>query len=237
MIFDLSEVEEKIGYVFKDKMLLRKCFTHTSYAHENNCDDNELLEFFGDSIIEFLVTEYLFKNQSGDEGVLTKIRAGLVSKDPLLKLVKEMGIDKYILFGVGQELAVKRNEKLFSSLYEALCAGIYIDGGILAVKKFLKETLIKRYEQGFFEGVKRKRITAESKTALQEHIQKYKLGSISYETLSKKGPDNLPEFRVAVLLNGARIAEGKGGSKKQAEASAAEKALASIKNKPKKTRR
>ena len=72
---------------------------------------------------------------------------------------------------------------------------------------------------------------------MQEHIQKYKLGSISYETLSKKGPDNLPEFRVAVLLNGARIAEGKGGSKKQAEASAAEKALASIKNKPKKTRR
>lgn len=225
MIFDMASVEEIIGYSFKDKNLLRKCFTHTSYAHENNCDDNELLEFFGDSIIEFVVTEYLFKHSSGDEGVLTKERAALVSREPLLKVVCDMGLDEFMLFGVGQELTVSKTEKLFSSLYEALCAGIYIDGGIVAVKNFIKETLIKRYEKGFFGPLKKKKTTAEAKTELQELIQKQKLGSISYEVLSKKGPDNLPEFRVAVLLNGTRLAEGRGGSKKQAEANAAERAL------------
>jgi ribonuclease-3 len=206
-------------------MLLRKCFTHTSYAHKNNCDDNELLEFFGDSIIEYVVTEYLYKNSAGDEGDLTRERARLVSRDPLLKVVVDMGLDKYMLFGVGQELTVSKTEELFSSLYEALCAGIYIDGGMQAVKTFIKETLIKRYEQDFFGPFKKKKTTAESKSELQELVQKKKLGSISYEVLSKKGPDNLPEFRVAVLLNGTRLAEGRGGSKKQAEANAAERAL------------
>ncbi len=225
MIFDLTEAESKIGYSFKDKMLLRKCFTHTSYAHENHCDDNELLEFFGDAIIEFVVTEYLFKTSSGDEGVLTKERAGMVSREPLLKLVREMGLHEYMLFGMGQELTVGKTEKLFSSLYEALCAGIYLDGGISAVKTFIRNTLIKKYEEGFFGQVKKKKITAESKSELQEFIQRKKLGSVAYEVLSKKGPDNLPEFRVAVTLNGTRIAEGRGGSKKQAEANAAERAL------------
>ena len=61
-IFDVSLCEELIGYTFKDKMLLRKCFTHSSYAHENGEQDNELLEFFGDAIIQFVVTEYLATN-------------------------------------------------------------------------------------------------------------------------------------------------------------------------------
>ena len=97
MIFDLSGCEEKIGYSFADKMLLRNCFTHASYAYEHGEKDNELLEFFGDSIIEFVVTEYLYKNASGDEGKLTKKRAELVSKDPLLSAVKKLGLSPNLL--------------------------------------------------------------------------------------------------------------------------------------------
>ena len=95
-IFDASSVESKIGYVFKDKNLLRKCFVHSSYGNERCEENNELLEFFGDSIIEFVVTEYLYANAKGDEGALTKKRADMVSKAPLLKAVLDLGLDNYL---------------------------------------------------------------------------------------------------------------------------------------------
>ncbi|MBQ9514392.1 MAG: ribonuclease III [Clostridia bacterium] len=224
MIFEIAEVEEKIGYSFTDKMLLRKCFTHSSYAYENNTDDNEKLEFFGDAILQFVITEYLYKNYSGDEGVLTKLRASLVSKVPLLKIINGLGLGDYMLFGCGQENSDNKTEKLYSSLYEAICAGIYIDGGVKETKKFIERTLIKAFNKGEI-GESTEKISAEFKTYLQEYVQKRKIGSISYEVLSKKGPDNLPEFRVATLLNGKKIAEGTGRSKKEAEAVGAEKAL------------
>lgn len=229
MIFDIDGCEERIGYKFKDKMLLRKCFTHTSYAYEHKTEDNELLEFFGDSIIEFVVTEYLYKNSTGDEGVMTRERASIVSKEPLLKVVELLKLDEFILVGVGQERSVNKTEKLFSSLYEALVAGIYVDGGIVQAKKFITNTLIKAYKKGII-GVeeKKEKVGGEAKSMLQEYVQARKLGSVAYEDLYKKGPDNRPEFRIAVTLNGTRIAEGVGSSKKQAQAKGAKKALESL---------
>jgi ribonuclease-3 len=138
-IFDISSVEQKIGYVFKDKMLLRKAFTHASYAHEHNQEDNELLEFFGDSIMEFVVTEYLINNASGTEGKLTTYRAELVSKEPLLRAIDKLGLGKYMLLGEGQKKTAKKDEKMYSSLYEAICAGLYQDGGMAIVKKFITQ--------------------------------------------------------------------------------------------------
>jgi len=101
MIFDIEGVQSKIGYAFRDVMLLRKCFTHSSYAYENGGDDNELLEFFGDAIIEFITTEYLFKNASGDEGKLTEERKELVSKEPLLIGKKPKSEFKIVLLPLG----------------------------------------------------------------------------------------------------------------------------------------
>lgn len=232
MIFDVSECESRIGYIFNDKTLLRKCFTHSSYANEHKTDDNELLEFFGDAIIEYVVTEHLFKNAYGDEGKLTTLRAEIVSKPPLLRAVKKLGLGEFALLGNGQEKTIGEDDKLYSSLYEALVAGIYLDGGLTAVKKFIKETIILDYEQRRVQKEKQlsgKR-TGDYKSAFQEYVQKRKLGSITYETLSKKGPDHKPEFRVAALLNGARLAESKGSSKKIAENLAAQKALNKLKD-------
>ena len=223
MIFDIAEIEEKIGYTFKDKMLLRKCFTHSSYAHEHGSEDNELLEFFGDAIIEFIVTEHLFKNAFGDEGKLTVKRSLLVSREPLLSVIKELGVEKHVLLGKGQEKTAREDEKLFSSVYEALVAGIYIDGGLAAAKAFVKNTLLKDFE--LKERTEKKAGSCESKNQFQEYVQKRKLGSIAYETLSKTGPDHLPEFKVAAILNGTVIAEGKGSTKRLAEADAATSAL------------
>lgn len=227
MIFDIDGVEESIGYKFKDKMLLRQCFTHASYANEHGESDNELLEFFGDSIIEFVVTEYLFKNSYGNEGDLTKKRAELVSKDPLLKAVKKMGLHEFVLLGRGQGKAKNLDEKLFSSIYEAVVAGIYVDGGITAAKKFITQTIIADYLAESKKKVK-KTVEKDKKSEFQEYVQKNKLGSITYETLWKKGPDHLPEFRVAAMLNGSRVAEAVGPSKKQAETKAAGIALEKI---------
>lgn len=233
MIFDIDALENKIGYSFKDKMLLRKCFTHSSYAHENQCESNELLEFFGDSIIEFVVTEFLIKNFSESEGKLTARRAEMVSHEGLLDMVKKLEIGEYILLGKGLNTTETYVGKLYSSIFETLVAGIYIDGGIIAVKKFINNTLCKRY----IEKEKLKNDNRENpgwKNRLQEYVQKRKMGSIFYETLSKTGPDHLPEFKVAVLLNGSRIAEGKGSSKKLAEADSAKKALTKLKQEGKK---
>lgn len=226
IIFDICGVEERIGYSFKDKTLLRKCFTHSSYANEHGQGDNELLEFFGDAIIQFVVTEYLYKNAKGDEGKLTQKRASLVSKAPLLKAVNDLDLTQFVLLGKGQGQSSKKDEKLYSSIYEAVVGGMYLDGGLAPVRKFIKETIISDFEKS--QKTKVKNSSGEEKNKFQEFVQKNKLGSIRYETLSKNGPDHSPEFRVAALLNGVPIAEGKGPSKKVAEGIAAQKALKKI---------
>ena len=223
-IFDIDSVEKIIGYTFNDKMLLRQCFTHSSYANEHCQNDNELLEFFGDAIIQFVVTEYLYKNLSGDEGDLTVKRAELVSRTPLLESVEKLGLDEHILLSSGKRKYVTHGEKLFSSVYEAVVAGIYIDGGLAEATKFIKNTIIKDFEEKS-KNIKKVKITSEVKSEFQEYIQKNHLGEISYELIWKKGPDHSPEFRVAVLLNGKKLAEGVARSKKGAQTKAASQAL------------
>jgi len=229
-IFDIGECESRIGYSFKDKLLLRQCFTHASYSYENGGKDNEVLEFFGDAIIQFVVTEYLYKNACGDEGDLTTTRAKIVSKEPLQKVVHNLGLSDFALLGNGQAKNKKKDDKLYSSIFEAIVAGIYLDGGLASAKKFIANTIIKDFEQ---DKQKQKngtvQITNSAKNTFQEYVQKYKLGSIKYELLWKKGPEHKPEFRVVATLNGTRIAEGSASSKKMAEAVAADKALKILK--------
>ncbi len=229
MIFDSCGVENKIGYSFKDKMLLRKCFTHSSFAHEHGELDNERLEFFGDAILEFVVTEYLYKHARGDEGDLTQKRAKIVSKEPLLKAFFRLDLKQYVLLGAGARRNVQNEDKLYSSVYEALVAGIYLDGGIVVAKKFIKNTLIDYCVK--IEQSQQKQVNGGLfKSRLQEFVQKEHLGSITYETLAKSGPDHKPFFRVAVCLNGSKLAEGSGSSKKMAESKSAELALQILQN-------
>lgn len=228
MIFDVSGAEEKIGYVFKDKSLLRQCFTHSSYANEHNEKSNERLEFLGDGIIKFIQTEYLYKANDYAEGSLTALRQKIENDVFFLKIVKDLNLDECVLLGRGQQNLAKRNEKLFSSLIEAIVAGIYLDGGMLAAKKFVKTHLIPEYES-YFKNEAELKQTKDAKSALQEYVQKNKLGSVGYEVLSKSGSEHSPTFKVAATLNGKPIAEGTGKNKKQAEKSAAEIALEKLK--------
>lgn len=237
MIFDVSEVEERIGYVFKDKALLRQCFTHSSYANEHNEKSNERLEFFGDGIIKFIQTEYLYNTNDYDEGLLTSMRQ-IVENDVFfldvakfkLKLVDDKNNETFMLLGEGLRRNAKYDEKLFSSLIESVVAGIYIDGGMREAKKFVKTYLIPDYDDYIkYEAELKKTNESNPKNELQEYVQKNKLGSIWYDQLAKCGPEHLPLFKVAAILNGTPIAEGTGENKKQAEKCAAKHALDKLK--------
>lgn len=240
MIFDVAECEQRLGYRFNDKILLRQCFTHVSYANENKSKDNERLEFFGDAILGLVVTEYLFKSDMSGEGKLTQERSKLVSKKPLQKVVEELGLSELILLGNGLNMHASHDEKLYSSLYEAVVAGIYLDGGMEAAKKFIYRTLLqsKCLKKELTPAVKQKSAPEkDSKSAFQEYVQKYKLGAIRYVQLEKTGSDHDPVFTVEVRLDNEPRAVGVGKSKKQAESDAAGKALMKIRRKKSGTRK
>ena len=229
--FDYEKIESIIGYKFKDKDLLRQCFTHSSYANERKEKNNELLEFFGDAIIQFVVTEYLYERHLGDEGKLTTKRSKIVSKEPLLNSILKLGLDGFILLGRGQQKNFSKDEKLFSSLYEALIAGIYYDGGLSQAKKFIKKTIIKDFE------ISEKKPSTDinnAKNVLQEYVQGNKLGTLKYQTVKQSGPAHCPEFVIAVLLDNRELARAKGGSKKIASATVAQKTLKILKQEGKK---
>ena len=235
VIFEPCTIEKLIGYTFGDKLLLRKSFVHASYSNEHRTEEsNEVLEFFGDAIIEFIVTEYLYKERYANEGDLTVLRTTYISNENLLIAVKELGIGEYMLMGAGAKTEAKGTEKLFASLYEALTASIYLDGGIVPAKKFVLNTLIKVINSKRVTDLKKKKkedLNGDGKSKLQEYVQKTKMGSLFYETLSKSGPDHSPIYKVAVILNGQKIAEGTGSSKKLAEMNAASKALKKLEGK------
>lgn len=256
MIFLMYECEERIGYTFRDKTLLRTCFTHSSYSHEHGGKNNERLEFFGDSILGFITTEYLYgKYPDLGEGQLTVYKQQLVSRKPLAAAINKLGLNDYILYGVGEKNNTpEHHEAACENLYEALVAGIYLDGGLAEAANFIKRTLLasfrpsKSLKEANFDtlgaadksGKDGKNGKAEAdkvgscgdktpvsnyKGKLQEYVQKNKLGEIVYKEKSKSGPQHSPTFVVAVFVGGEEKGEGSGKKKSEAEQAAARVAI------------
>ena len=220
MIFYALDCEEIIGYSFNDKVLLRTCFTHTYYATEHGAESNEKLEYLGDSILNFVVAEYLFAKSSGDEGSLTKKRAELVSASPLGNTASRIGIDKYLLVGEGEKnKPAKLNMR--ADLFEAVIAGIYLDGGMEAARGVME-----RCWPGEEEVV---RPMQDSKGQLQEELQKNGGETPTYRITGTSGPPHAPVFEAAVYRGGQVIGTGTGKTKKQAEQAAAVRALENLK--------
>ncbi len=230
MIFDVTLAEKRIGYVFKDKALLRQCFTHSSYTNEHkNEKNNERLEFFGDAILDMVITEYLYNTTNKDEGEMTKERASLVSRVPLQTAISDLGLDDLMLRSSGSAKDEK-NEKLISSLFEAIVAGIYIDGGMPNAKKFIIDKLIKKvYVNKGTKTESKQKANLDSKSELQEFAQQKKIGKIEYKIIERSGPDHKPTFKVSVSVDGKVLATGVGQSKKLAEMQAAGVAIKILK--------
>lgn len=211
MSFAVEEIEKKLSYTFRNKSLLKTAFTHISYANRYGEKSNERLEYLGDAILQLVVTEWQFRKEpTASEGKLSSKRQKLVCKDALDSAVDGLGVWEYLL-AVGTEYNVKGKAK--SSLFEAIVAAIYLDGGYKAAKKFILERGNVNFDVQ--EG--------NPKGELKEFLEKLGLGEPVYE-IEKTGKDNAPHFHCIARAMGAS-ARGEGRTKKEAEATAAARLL------------
>lgn len=208
-----TAVEGILKYVFKDKSLLRRALTHPSFFTERR-ENYQKLEFLGDSILDFVVAEYLYQEYSDKtEGDLTKMRASVVSKDALSDLVKEMGLDKYAYVGRAQGVM---SAKMSSDVYEAVVAAIYLDGGLESVRTFIKDTAIQKLSEE--EG--------DYKSKILEYAAKNSY-DINFDTTGE-GPSHKMRFSSIVSIEGKEYGKGQGYSKVEAEQKASKQALINI---------
>lgn len=224
---DLNKFQEIIGYRFKNEALLEQALTHSSFVNENKTDnyvpsDNERLEFFGDAIIEFHVSEYLFEKHSDiPEGDLTKLRASLVCEKSLAQCSSDINLGQFLRMGKGEESSGGRERpSITSDAFEALTAAIYLDSGETAVKTFIFEHLLKAMEN--------RKLFFDAKTRLQEIVQQESDAVLRYEMISEEGPGHNRIFVAAVYLNDNEIGRGSGHSKKSAQQDAAEHAIKNL---------
>ncbi len=218
----LDRLEESIGYIFKNKLLLKNALTHTSYANENNVKSNEKLEFLGDSILEFISSKYIYtKYPNLKEGEMTKVRADVVCERSLYKVALKHNFSDFLFIGKSQ-IINKGNERpsILADSIEAVIAAIYFDSGLEEAEKFIIENL-KKYIEIASKHVGMK----DHKTVLQEKLQVHGDVKIKYDIIKESGPDHDKTFTARVSLNGNVLADGNGRTKKEAEMEAAKKAL------------
>ncbi len=217
----MEQLQNNLGYQFKNPALLSRALTHSSYANERHVDtgDNERLEFLGDSVLGFITAEYLFANHRDfPEGELTKLRAYAVCEKSLFAYAEEIGLGNYLKLGKGEERTGGRTRpSVLSDAFEAVIAAIYLDGGMDEAKKFVLRFVVPYVEA--------KPTFKDYKTMLQEVVQKNQGETLEYVLVSETGPDHDKCFTVEVHLNSNVLGRGVGGSKKKAEQNAAKEAL------------
>lgn len=216
----MTDFEKKIGYEFKDKSLLKRALTHSSYANEMGTGlDNERLEFLGDSVLGFVTAEYLFEHyKNKQEGELTKKRAYAVCEKTLFGYAEKIGLGDRILLGRGEEHTGGRHRpSVVSDAFEAVIAAIYLDGGVEEARKFVLPFIeISAEENPIFKDYK---------STLQEVLQQNPTEKFEYVVVDESGPDHNKEFIVEIHMNSNVIGRGAGSSKKKAEQQAAKSAL------------
>ena len=221
-VFDNLEFE--LGYTFTNERLLTQALTHSSHANEKNTgeDDNEQLEFLGDSVLGFLVSDFLFRaHPTLTEGQLSKLKGFFVSSANLVKYAERLHLGTYLQLGKGEEKTGGRTKQaLLVDALEAIIAAIYLDGGIDDARRIMLRFLEPQIEDVKESG----RQVVDFKTALQEQLQA-KQGRAEYVVTSETGPDHQKLFTVEVVVDGEAIAQGIGLTKKAAEQAAARQAL------------
>ena len=224
-----EKLEEKIGYKFKSKVLLRTALTHSSYAYENskkNLAHNEKLEFLGDSVLNFVVVDYICKTfPKLPEGELSKLKSSAVSTLSLSKFAKKINLGDFILLSKGEILSGgKKKDTILAGAFEALVGAIYLDSGVTKAKEFIKNFIVP-----FYEKLKGKPFYVDNyKSALQEFYQKKSLPLPIYRVIEEIGPEHKKTFKVEVIWEGKSLAQATGRSKKSAEQKAAKKVLTKV---------
>lgn len=224
---DLSLLEERIGYIFKDKDLLRQALTHSSYANErriNKIGNYERLEFLGDAVLELVSSEFLYREHSQlSEGNLTKMRASMVCEPALAFCARDIRLEEFILLGKGEEnTGGRKRDSITSDVMEAVIGAIYLDGGMTPAKAYIDRFILSDLEH--------KRLFYDSKSHLQEIAQGKLKKDLEYELLDVQGPEHSQTFRVQVRIGEEILGTGEGHTKKAAEQQAAYEALLLLQN-------
>ena len=219
----IRDLENAIGYRFRNIQLLQNALTHSSYANErwhNSLLSNERLEFLGDSVLGMLVAEYLFRTfPDRPEGELTRMRADMVCEQTLAAAANKIGIGRHLLLGHGEEQCGGRTRNsILADAMESVIAACFLDGGIEAALKVVRQFIL-------VEVPVTRMHNADYKTQLQELVQQKKNQSLTYRLVGESGPDHDKKFDVEVSLNGSVVGKGCGSSKKRAEQMAAHSAI------------
>jgi ribonuclease-3 len=218
-----------LGYRFRDPSLFEQAVTHRSLVNESPARaamDNERMEFLGDAILDFVITELIMeRHQRLSEGQLSKLRASLVSEPSLAELARGLGLGTHLRLGRGEELSGGRDKpSILSDALEALIAAIYLDSkdaeGIAAVAGVVRGLFLPRIE-----GAEAARRSTDYKTELQELVHKRWKERVTYRVLREEGPDHDKQYEVAVYVEDREFGRGRGRSKKESEQAAARDAL------------
>jgi ribonuclease-3 len=221
----LEELQADLGYHFGSQQLLTKALTHSSHAHESGdqLGDNEQLEFLGDAILGFLVSDLLFRAHPDlTEGQLSKLKGFFVSSANLVKFAERLRLGEYLHLGRGEEKTGGRSKQaLLVDAFEAILGAMYLDGGLDDVR-----CLVKRLFEPQIEDVgDPAHQMLDFKTALQERVQAKHMERADYVVTSETGPDHQKLFAVDVVLGNRSFARGLGLTRKAAEQAAAREAL------------
>lgn len=216
----MNDLEEKINYCFNDKQLLEIALTHCSYAAEHGVKNNQRLEFLGDAVLEHVISKYIFDRFSEyDEGKMTRLRASIVSEEPLALAAEQIGLKDFVRLGTGERMSGGAEKpSVLSDTLESLFAAVYLDGGFESAQKVILSVLAEVISEP------RER-PSDYKTALQEVLFANGKVDMQYRIVSRQGPPHDSTFTAEVLCNGRVLGRGTGKSKKRAEQEAAKYAL------------
>ena len=222
-----EELQDKLGYAFRDPTLLELALTHPSVAHEQGApmQTNQRLEFLGDAVLQLVLTRELYDKFPGfDEGPLTKARAKLVNRRTLAEHARELGLGQHLVVSRGEELHGGRERlSALADAYEALLGAVFLDGGF----DVSREVILRRFSKAFG-ALSVIPILENPKGELQELLQAASAEPPQYHVVSATGPDHDRVFECTVHHAGIELARGHGKSKKAAESEAALAALKAL---------
>jgi ribonuclease III len=221
---NLKRLQRAIGHPIRDQDLFVQALLHRSFLPrlEHPGGSNERMEFLGDSILNLIVAEYLYRRfPHAEEGELTKIRSRLVNRKALAAYAKEIHLSDFILMSTSAAQSIgKGSETIMADTFEAVVAALYLDGGFEAVRTFVERRVLA--------AMKTRSVVTDDenyKSMLLEYAQAKGLGVPRYSIVNEEGPDHDRVFTVEVFLNNIKKGSGTGKNKKEAEQAAASKAL------------
>jgi ribonuclease-3 len=223
----LSACEERIGYTFANKALLRSALTHASGA-DHRLSSNERLEFLGDAILGAVVCEMLFRRFPHYlEGDLTKIKSVVVSRQTCAKISNDLGLEEFLILGKGMSGGAAVPPSLLADVFESIVAAMFLDGGETPAREFIAAHL-----EGEIESAASGEVGGNYKSLLQQYSQREWGSTPVYQLTDEKGPDHSKCFQVAAEIGDRRYTPAWGKNKKEAEQRAAFNALAELTGRP-----